>query len=196
MTLAERAQGMILRPKETWLKVAAEPETEQSLYSGYIAELAAIGPIAAFIGTSLIGVSLFGYAVRTPVGSGIVSAVVSYVLALVGVFVAAIIASELAPSFGGEKSRLSGLKLCAYASTPVWVVSIVSIIPALGIITLLAALYSLYVLYLGVTPTMKVPAEKSAVYTIVLIVVEIVIFIVIGAIVGALRTAAFMGTGM
>lgn len=196
MTLVERAQGMILKPKETWPKVVAEPQTVQSLYSSYIAPLAAIGPVAAFIGTSLIGMSAFGYSMRTPIASGIVAAVISFVLALVGLYIAAIIASELAPSFGGEKSQLNGLKLCAYAATPVWVISIVSIIPALGIITLLAALYSLYVLYIGVTPAMKVPPDRQAVYTIVLIVVEIVIFIVVGAVVGVLRTAAFMGTGM
>jgi hypothetical protein len=96
----------------------------------------------------------------------------------------------LAPTFGGEKSQINGLKLVAYSSTPAWVFSVLTILPILGIVVLVAALYGLYLLYLGVTPVMKVPADKQVVYTLILIVITIVVTLVIGAVVAALRVAA------
>jgi hypothetical protein len=190
MNLVERVQAICLKPKDTWPTIAAEPETTQGLYTNYIMPLAAIGPIAAFIGMSLIGVSTILGSIRTSVVGGLVQAVISYALGLVGCYVAAYIAAQLAPSFGGEKNVVSGLKLIAYSSTPVWVASIILILPQLGIVTLLAALYGLYVLYLGVPPVMKVTPDKQAVYTIILFVVWVVVFMAIGAIVAALRIGA------
>src|ERR1700692_4100813 len=141
MTLVERAQGMILKPKDTWPKVVAEPDTVQSLFMGYIIPLSAIGPIAQFIGLSFIGMNVLGVSYRVPVVSGLITAVMQYVLALVGCYISAMIASELAPNFGGTKGLLQGLKLVAFSSTAVWVASILSILPLLGILVLIAGLY-------------------------------------------------------
>ena len=196
MMITEKAIAISTKPKETWPAVAAEQETVQSLFAGYIMPLAAIGPIASFIGLSLIGVNVFGISYRVPVANGLVNAVVTYILGLVGCYVSAMIASELAPNFGGSKNVVQGLKLVAYASTPVWIASVVQIFPPLAIIVLIAGLYSLYVLYLGVTPTMNVGADKQVVYTLILIVVTVVIFVIIGAVVAALRGAAGVGIGM
>lgn len=200
MNIVDRVQSICLKPKETWEKIATESDTVQGLFTSYIMPLAAIGPIAGFIGGSLIGttaVTVLGtYSARTPVASGLVSAVIAYALALVGAYVSAIVASELAPSFGGAKSQINGLKLIAYSSTPVWVFSVLQILPVLGIIVLIAALYGLYVLYLGVPPVMKVPPDKQVVYTLILIVVTVVIFLVVGAIVAALRAAAGGAVGI
>ena len=58
---------------------------------------------------------------------------------------------------------------------------------------LIASLYSLYVLYLGVPTMMKVPQEKSVVYTVVLVVCAIVVGVVMGTILGAVRGGPTMG---
>jgi hypothetical protein len=191
MTLVERVQGIIMKPKDTWPVLAAESQTVGSLYVGYIAPLAAIGPIASLIGTSL----LFTGILHLSWTFGIVNAVVSYVVALIAVFVTALIAEVLAPSFGGTKDRMQALKLIAYAQTPAWIAGILLIFTPLGIIVLLAALYGLYVLYLGVSPVMNVPADKAAGYTIVLVIVSIVIYICIAVIVGLVRTTAMVSLG-
>jgi hypothetical protein len=197
MNIVDRVQSIILKPKETWEKIAGESDTVGGLFTSYIIPLAAIGPIAGFIGTALIGTTIGGFTYKTPVASGLVSAVVGYVLALAATYVTGVvIASELAPSFGGQKSQIDGLKLIAYASTPAWVFSILGILPALGIIVLLAALYGLYVLYLGVPPVMKVPPDKQVVYTLILVVISVVLFLVIGAVVAALRAAAGGAVGL
>jgi len=188
MTLVERAQSIITKPKETWPVLAAEPQTVGSLYMSYILPLAAIGPIFGFVGTALISHG-------SPI-AGALSAILRYVLELIGIFVVALIAENLAPSFNGTKDRVQALKLIAYAKTPAWVAGILMVIPGLGaLIVGLAGLYGLYLLYLGVNPVMGIPADKAIVYLIVLIVATIVVYICVGAIVAAVLTAAVLSTG-
>jgi hypothetical protein len=191
VALVDRAKNMILKPKEEWAVVAAEPADAASLYTGYIMPLAAITPICSFVGMSIIGITVpFIGTVKTPMISGIIQAAISYVVALVAVYIVAMIAATLAPNFGGVKDQVQGLKLCAYASTPAWIAGIFTLYSPLGIVTLIAALYGLYVLYLGVPDTMKVPKDKAIGFIAVLILVEIVVFILVGIVAGVARGIA------
>ncbi|HVK81859.1 MAG TPA: YIP1 family protein, partial [Verrucomicrobiae bacterium] len=64
--LVDRAKNILLTPKAEWEKISAEPFDLQKLYVGYVVPLAALAAICAFIGTSLIGVSLLGVGYRVP----------------------------------------------------------------------------------------------------------------------------------
>ena len=64
MNLVERAKNIILKPKQEWQVIAAEPHTVPGLYTQYVMILAAIPAVAAFIGFSLIGTSGFGVSYR------------------------------------------------------------------------------------------------------------------------------------
>jgi len=182
MNITERIKGILLNPKEEWKTIAGETTPIAELYKNYIIILAAIGPVASFIGMSLFGVSLpMGGAFRVPITSGIMNAIVHYGLTLVGVYVLAIIIDALAPTFSGEKNLNQAFKVAMYSSIPGWLAGIFALIPALGVLGILG-LYGLYLLYLGLPVLMKSPKEKSTVYTIAVIIAAIVIFVVIGAI--------------
>src|SRR5687767_10873411 len=100
MALPDRVKRILLTPKEEWRVIDTEPATPASLYTGYIIPLAAIGPIAQAIGYSVFGVTLpFMGTYRTPIGSAITGAVVTFALTLVGVFVLALVIDALAPTF-------------------------------------------------------------------------------------------------
>lgn len=186
MGLIDRVKNIIVQPRAEWEVIAAESTTPGELYKGYIAPLAAIGPIASFIGLSLVGMSLPGLGhYRVPIGSALTSAIVAYVFALIGVYVIALIINVLAPTFGGQKDQTQALKVAAYAYTPAWVASVLQILPSLSIIVLIASLYSLYLIYLGLPVLMKAPREKAVGYTVVVIVCAIVLGIVVSAIVGS-----------
>jgi hypothetical protein len=58
MSLVDRVKNIILRPTTEWPVIAAEPSSLGGLYTGYVAPLAAINPIALFIGLSIVGVSI------------------------------------------------------------------------------------------------------------------------------------------
>jgi hypothetical protein len=177
MNLVERIKGILLQPKSEWQTIEREPGDAGYLFSNYVAIVAAIPPVAAFIGTSIIGVGPF----RIGIVSGILHAVVVYVLSLISVFVVAYIIDFLAGTFGARKNLDNAMKVSAYAPTAAWVAGIFSIIPALSFLGILG-LYSLYLLYTGVTALMKPPADKAIIYTIAVIVCVIVLWTIVFAI--------------
>ena len=177
MALADRVKNILLTPKTEWPVIDAEPTTVADLYKGYIMPLAAIGPIAQAVGWTVFGLRVpFLGTYRTPIGTALVSALVTYLLTLAAVYVLAIIIDKLAPTFNGTPSQIQALKVAAYSSTASWVFQL---IPALSMLSILGV-YSLYLLYLGLPVLMKTPPEKALSYTVVVILAAIVLFMVIG----------------
>lgn len=182
MNITERVKRILLSPKEEWPVIAGETASIPELYRNYVFILAAIGPVASFIGMSLFGINLpMGGAIKIPIVRGIASAVVHYGLSLAAVYVLALIIDALAPTFSGEKHIGQAFKLAAYASTPGWLAAVFALLPSLAFLGILG-LYGLYLLYLGLPVLMKSPQEKSVPYTVAVTVAAIVIFFVIGAV--------------
>jgi uncharacterized membrane protein len=179
MNLIDRVKGILLQPKQEWEIISGETTTTSELYKNYIIPLAAIGPVASFIGMSIVGISmpLIG-TYRVPITTAIASTVVHYVLGLIGVYILALIIDSLAPTFAGEKNMNQALKLSAYSYTAGWLAGIFVIIPALGILSIVG-LYSIYLLYTGIPVLMKAPQEKSLGYTVAVFIAAIVVFVVI-----------------
>ncbi|HEX3235438.1 MAG TPA: Yip1 family protein [Gemmatimonadales bacterium] len=185
MALIDRVKAILLTPATEWQVIDGEATTPGQLYAGYIAPLAAIGPIAGVIGFSVFGfrVPFTGTVWRVPIGTALAGAVVRYVLTLIAVYVLALIIDALAPTFDGTKSQMQALKVAAYSSTASWVAGIFAVLPALSVLGILG-LYSIYLLYLGLPVLMKAPKEKAMGYTVVVILAGIVLFMIIGAVAG------------
>jgi hypothetical protein len=180
VNLVERVKGILFKPGVEWQTISGETATIAELYKSYVIILAAIGPVASFIGTAIVGISLpFVGSYRVPVTTAFASSVVHYLLSLAGVYVLALIIDGLAPTFAAEKNVSQAFKVAAYSSTAGWLAGIFVIIPVLGVLGLLG-LYSLYLLYLGLPVLMNSPREKSVGYTAAVIVAAIVIFVIIG----------------
>ena len=188
MDIVQRVQSIILKPKEEWVKIKAEPSTVAGLFTSYAMILAAIPAVFQFLGNILVGRRLPMVGVfRWSIGRALGNAVVSYVFALITVYLFALIINELAPNFGSAKNITSALKLSVYSMTPGWVAGIFYIIPGLWILGILASLYGLYVLYLGFdTPMMETPKDKVVGYMGVSIVVVIVLYVVFSLILGGI----------
>jgi len=182
MNIVERVPAILLRPKETWPRIAAEPATPASIYGGYLVFLAAIPAICGFIGWTLVGGGMMGISYRVSLGAGLVQLVVGYLLSLGLVWVLALIVNALAPTFGGSKDFVAALKVVAYGSTAGFVGGVFSLLPALGWLGLLAAIYSIYLIYTGLPVLMHNPAAKSGAYTAVVVVCSFVAMIVLGAV--------------
>ena len=178
MDLVARARNMLTAPKAEWPVIAGESTGTAELYSGYVAPLAAIAPVAAIVGNLLFGGHL-GF------NESIVAGIISFVMALVGVYVIARIASKIAPSFGGKDDLAQGLKLVAYAYTAAWIAGVFGLIPALAVLSIIGGIYSLYLLYTGASVMMGVPRERALGYTAVVILIAIAVYLLIGFIVGS-----------
>jgi hypothetical protein len=193
MGLVDRVKNILLSPRHEWEVIDAEAATPTGLYTGYVLPLAAIGPICQAIGYSVFGIRLpFVGTWRTPIGSAITSAVVTYGLTLVGVFVMSLIIDNLAPTFGGTRSSIQALKVATYSYTASWVAGIFALIPGLRFLGILG-IYSLYLLFLGLPVLMKAPKEKAFAYTAVVIIVGVVIAVVIGVIASRFVSGPAMG---
>ena len=196
MDLVTRAKNITLTPGTEWPVIEGESATTGGLLSGYALPLAAIGAVAGFIGTSLVGTTLpFVGTYRAPFLSGIVAAVFGLGMALVMCFVLSLIIDALAPTFNGQKNQIQALKLAVYSFTPAWLAGVLRIVPLLGIFILFAALYSIYVLYLGIPRLMKSPQDKALPYTAVVVVCAIVMGFIVAAISGIFIGGAMLTSG-
>ncbi len=160
MNLVERVKAIILTPRTEWPVIEREPGDAGYLFTNYVAILAAIPAVAGLIGSVISGL---------PIGRALIIAVVQYVLAFVFTYLFGLIINVLAPRFDGIANQDNALKLSVYSATPFWLAGIFVLIPALGFLSILG-LYGFYLLYVGATPLMRVPPEKSLVFTIVVIV--------------------------
>lgn len=200
MNLVQRATQMITSPATEWDTIATETHTPASLYPGYIIPLAVIGPIAGLAAGFMmrLGFSVFG--LELPLFALIVQAVLQFAGSLLAVFILAMIASALAPSFGGESNQQQAFKLVTFSNTPAWVAGLARFIPFLGgMIAIAGGIYSLYVLSLGAPKLMKIAQDKLVGYVVALIVCAIgiyaVMMFVISMAVGMFGFFSFVGHG-
>lgn len=190
MDLVQRAKNIVLSPSTEWGVIETEPATTGGLITGYAVPLAAIGAVAGFIGSAMIGTTLpFVGHYRTPFMAALVGAIVAFGMALVGVFVLSLIIDALAPTFGAQKNQIQALKVAVYSYTPAWLAGVLQIVPILGVLGIFAAFYGMYLLYLGLPRLMKSPQDKTLPYALVVIVCAIVVSVA-AALVGGL----FIGT--
>jgi hypothetical protein len=200
--LVARVTAMLKSPATEWDVIDGESATVPGLFTGYAMILAAIPAIAAIIWAFLASSIHFAlpFASAVGLGFGIGTAVATYVVELVAVFVLGFLADALAPSFGGEKSQIQGMKLAAYTPTAKWVASALNIIPPLGVLAgLIGGLYSLYTFWIGAPKLMKVPEDKAIGFNIVLILAWIITYwillVVFGMIVGMIFVSSAIATG-
>lgn len=182
--LVARAKAIVLKPREEWPVIAAEPDDTSGLFTRYAMPLAAIGPVAAFLHGQLFGYGMLGITWRPSLLGGLASMVTTYAISLAGLFVLALIVENLAPRFDGEASRPRALKLAVYGATASFLAGIFNLLPGLGMLGLLGllGLYSFYLFYTGASPLMKVPEAKALSFTAVTVVCAIVLSLVVGAV--------------
>jgi hypothetical protein len=187
--LVQRARSLLVSPRTGWPVVAAEPATIADLFRDYFMVLAAIPPVCGFVKISLIGYAWHGFRVyRRGIIPGLAAALVEYIVSLVAVYALSLIVDALAPSFGGQHSRVQALKVVGYSYTAAWVAGFARLLPGLsGLIALAGGLYALYLLYLGLPHTMRVPAERAVPYAAVTVVIALVLGWFIALITGGLN---------
>ncbi|HSA96715.1 MAG TPA: Yip1 family protein [Acidobacteriota bacterium] len=178
MDIVGRVQAILVKPKDEWVTIKAEPATAAGLFTSYAMILAAVPPGFQFLRRILIErLPMIGH---WPFGRALASAVVAYVLSLLTVYLFALVVNELAPNFGSTKSMTNALKLTVYSMTPVWLAGVFGLFAGLWPLGVLASLYGFYILYLGFNaPLMGTPKDKAPGYLAVSILVAIGIYVVV-----------------
>lgn len=87
MPMMDRIKAICLRPNAEWPVIEAETTSTRDLMLGYVAPLAAITPIAGFVGGVFIGRTIpFVGSYHVPLSAGLTLAIVTYLLSIVGVY--------------------------------------------------------------------------------------------------------------
>ena len=160
-SLIERIKRILGDPRDEWSRIAAEPATVQSLYTGWIMILAAIGPFALLLSMHALQF-----------------AIAQYVRSLIVTFVLALVVDAIAPSFGGSKDFVASLKLTAYSYTATWLAGIFNVLGSLGgFVVLLATIYTLYTFFLGAPVLKKSSPDKAVPFTLVVVLCGIVLYL-------------------
>jgi len=186
MDLVQRVKGILLTPEAEWLAIEHEPGTPAFLFANYVVYLAAIPPIAGFIGNAIIGVATPTGTYRVPLFAGLLGAVIAYLLSFAIVYAVAIIIDQLAPRFGGVKDFPSALKVTVYSFTPYWIAGILQLVAGLRFVAVVVALFGVYLAWLGLPRLMRASADRSVVYVAVSVACAIAITAAVMLIEGAL----------
>lgn len=172
-SMIARIKAILMTPRAEWPVIARETGPTGDIFTRYVMPLAAIGPVAALIGTS----------------HGIGFALVSYAIGLVMVLVMTFVVEQLAPKFGGEQSRSAAFRLIAYSGTAGWLAGIFNLVPGLRWLGILG-LYGIYLFHLGSGPMLAIPPERRVVFIVTIGIVGFIIAMVI-----ALPLTAMIGMG-
>ena len=170
--LAHRVQGILLKPREEWIKIKEEffPLISQ-LFSSYVLILAAVPPVIGFLANLLYGGFIKPYSGWSwnVAGKNLLFSIVTYIFSLIVVCIIGRIINVLAPIFASRRSNLNALKLAIYCLTPYWIGGVLYLVPRTGwIMRNLIALYGIYILYSGFAASlMETPREKVLKYLIV-----------------------------
>ena len=187
MDVFGRVKAILFTPETEWPVIEQEPGTPAYLFANYMVYLAAIPPIASFIGMSIIGVAVPSIGTfRVPLFAGLLGAVTSYALSFAIVYVVAIIIDQLAPRFGGQKDFGNALRVTVYSFTAYWVGGLCAVIPALRFVGVVVAFFGIYLMWTGLPRLMKVPPDKAIVYVAAAIVCAVTLMFVVGLIGSAL----------
>jgi hypothetical protein len=188
--LVDRVKNILLTPKAEWARIATETPDQNKLFVGYALPLLVLAAVCSFIGMTMIGLPFVG---RVSIVWGLTDAIFKVAIGMLSLFVTAVIANALAPSFGSRQDMGRAQQLIVYGSTAGMVAGILAIVPPLAILALIGSLYSIVLIYFGLPAVMNTPTDKQVVYLVVLIIACIVVFWVLFWVMGIIMLS--MGFG-
>ncbi|HZS38766.1 MAG TPA: Yip1 family protein [Polyangia bacterium] len=176
--LIAKVKALLLTPKAELPKKLAEPGELKAVLIPYVAVLAALGPITAFIssgligiyhsGTTIFGMNIPGGFIRTPIRS-LFTSILSYAVSIAAWWFYGFLLATLAPSFGGRKDMGGALKVAAYSMTPMWVVGALGLFNTIPLLALLlfwlpaigAMVYAVMIAIWAVPLLLGTPEDKA-----------------------------------
>lgn len=165
--------------------IAGEFTTAGPIYGRFLLPMAAIGPVAATLGTIISGgdrSSIAGTLTNWSPMDAVTSGVLEYGLSLAGVYLLAVLIELLAPALGGQRNRVQALKVAAYGATPYWLGGAAALFPKLSLIGAVFGLYSVRLFAAGLPLVMKAPRDKTAAYTVLVSIAGIIVVLLISAV--------------
>ena len=163
-----RVQDLMFRPGAAWEEIKAERSTTARLLFGYVAVLAATAVVERMLLDGYRHLVIESQAAGTAIWSTFWQNAPFFLIDLLNIYLAGRIANGLFPPPADDPGR--GLRLAAYAATPLWIARIVVALPwpVFPWLALAAALYFPYLLYRGISVLLDRRASEAMKDTAVL----------------------------
>jgi len=170
--------GLFIHPKKEWQAIHDSECSVTRCYLSYVLILAAIPPVAGYLGTTQFGWQ-FGAreAVKLAPQSAMIIAVAYYLIMLVGVFTMGLIIQRMGQAYGTEQPLSRTVTLAAYTATPLFLIGIFELLPILWVnflVGLPALGYSVVLLYTGLPIMMGISEEKGFLFSSAVLAVGLV----------------------
>lgn len=185
--------GVLYHPKEEWKLIREEHYSTLRCYTSHMVYLAAIPPLAAFIGTTQIGWSVTGGDfVKLTASSALPIAIAFYFALLAGAGIMAWFIHWMEKTYGSQSSFDDCMVLTTFTATPLFLVGLAALIPVLWfdvLVGMVAVAYTVHLLYTGVPVIMKIPEDRAFFFSSSILTVGLVVLVGMLAV-----TAALWGT--
>jgi hypothetical protein len=170
--------GLLTQPKQEWRNIRDEKCTIQTLVKSHLGILAAIPPVAGFIGTTMVGWQIgSGERTHLTVGSALLIAIIAYFAIIACIMILGRTIHWMAKTYGSNPDEGHALALAAYTVSPLLLMGVVGLYPSLWLFMLVglsAIAYSVYLLYTGVPVVMDIPQEQGFVFSSAILTVGLV----------------------
>ncbi|MDH3311385.1 MAG: YIP1 family protein [Gammaproteobacteria bacterium] len=175
--------GLLAYPEKEWKTIRKESCTIGKCYCTHVLLLAAIPPIAGYIGTTQVGWQVVSREVHklTP-ESGLWIAGLSYLTILVAVFTIGKLIHWMGQTYGAKQPLSQCIALAAYTATPLYLSGIMLLYPLLWLNLLLGLpvlAYTVYLLYTGVPIMMGIPRERGFLFSTAVLAVGLVTLVAV-----------------
>ena len=178
----QRVKLIITSPTNEWDKIVTEKGDQQEVIVNYAVPLVALGAITTFIGKAALP--------HFSVYEGFMLAITYFLGMIAGLYVSAVVVSELAPGFDIKKDFNQTLKLIVYSSTAALAAAVIaSLHPGLSFIGLFG-LYSLYLFWIGLPKIFTVQEDERVGFVLIAALIILAITFVINFILQSIFVAS------
>lgn len=176
--MLQHVWGLFAHPEEEWKEIRKEDCTIGRCYCSHVLTLAAIPPIAGFIGTSQIGWQVGGGdPVTLSTNSALSISILYFISILVGIFTIGKSIHWMGKTYGADVELPRAIGLAAYTATPLYLIGLMGLYPILWLNLLLglpALAYTVYLLYTGVPIMMDISQERGFLFSSAVLAVGLV----------------------
>lgn len=182
--LLSHVWGLFAHPREEFQLIQKEQADRPKLYVSYILILAAIPPVAIYIGSTMTGWSIGeGDVVRLSPSSTLSLSVLMYLGIIIEIYILGRAIDWMRETYTDLcKRSLSGLAMATYIVMPLLVLSVFAIYPTIWLIFLsliVASAYSAYLLYAGVPIFFDIPKERGVLFSGAILTIALVLAVVL-----------------
>ncbi len=177
--------GLFSHPIHEWKAIRNDACSVSHCYIHHVLLLAAIPPIAGFIGTTQVGWQLGSEVMKLTMGSAGGIALLFYLVMLVGVYSMGYMIHWMGKTYQADQSLARCVVFAAYTATPLFVVGITALYPLLWLnmlIGILALSHTVYLLYTGLPIMMGISEERGFLFSTAVLAVGLVTLVALLAI--------------